>query len=265
MILSLFLVSGKNGAWHKITQRIQNNPSYVGYFKKSFAYIKKDTDIKFTDIANTIAEFTTYEWQAIGSPFDAYLQGDNKALTALEIQGVILFYGKANCSSCHSGALQTDHQFHAIAMPQFGPGKVARFESRKQDTGRMRVTGNSQDAYKFRTPSLRNIALTSPYGHDGAFKTLAEIIKHHLDPIKSLRNFDYSTMTIISSKGLGELAMVTPQESENIARANQLKPMKLEEYEVLALEAFLKALTDKNNSKGRLGRPKSIPSRLKFD
>ena len=80
-----------------------------------------------------------------------------------------LFYGKANCSSCHAGALFTDHQFHATGQPQVGPGKAARFQSHSRDLGRFRVTGNIKDKYAFRTPSLRNVELTGPWGHAGAY------------------------------------------------------------------------------------------------
>lgn len=127
---------GENGAWNKITQRIRRNPEYVALFQKSQTNIKRANDIEFTDIANAIAEFIAYEWQAIESPFDAYLAGKKDALTPEMISGMHLFYGKAGCSSCHGRALQTDHNFHAIAIPQFGPGITARFESKQNDTGR---------------------------------------------------------------------------------------------------------------------------------
>ena len=70
---------------------------------------------------------------------------------------------------CHSGQFQTDHHFHAIAMPQIGPGKAERFEQHQRDEGRMRVTGRRQDAYAFRTPSLRNVTHTAPYGFLGIY------------------------------------------------------------------------------------------------
>lgn len=105
------------------------------------------------------------------SPFDAYMLGQGD-LPAPASRGMELFYNKANCSQCHSGWFQTDHDFHALAVPQIGPGKAARFEPHNRDEGRIRVTGKSQDSFAFRTPSLRNVSLTAPYGHSGAFTTL---------------------------------------------------------------------------------------------
>ena len=150
-------------------------------------------------------------------------------------------------------------------MPQFGPGKIARFETGNQDTGRMRVTGDADDAYKFRTPTLRNVALTAPYGHDGAFATLKEIITHHLDPIKSLRNFDYSAPALAKHESAMPLQKSSAQEIIAIENANELKPVYLESHEIQVLESFLRALTDENKGKGRLGKPKRIPSGLVFD
>lgn len=257
-------VSGKDGAWNKVAQRIRNNEKYVDLFKQSLDNIKQADDIQFTDIANSIADFIAFEWQAVDSPFDQYLKGRKDALSADMKSGMTLFYGKAECSSCHSGALQTDHDFHAIAMPQFGPGKTARFETHKNDTGRLRVTGVATDAYKFRTPSLRNVALTAPYGHSGAFKTLQEIINHHLNPVKSLEAFEISKL-ILPKLNLNQPQLVSHEEIEIIAQANELKPVKLTESEVKNLEAFLHALTDSNNGKGKLGKPDQVPSRLAFD
>ncbi len=260
-------VAGKEGAWNIVTQRIQNNPEYVNLFKQSLATIKQADDIKFTDIANVIADFIAMEWQAIDSPFDAYLKGNKTALNTKAQAGMKLFYGRAGCSSCHSGALQTDHQFHAIAMPQFGPGKTARFETSNHDTGRLRVTGNVKDAYKFRTPSLRNITLTAPYGHSGAFKTLKEVIRHHIDPIKSLKAFQMSNLVFPApnANNTRDPQLVSQKEIEKIAGANALNPVELTEKEIDHLEVFLQALTDKKLGGGHLGKPKSVPSGLTFD
>ena len=71
-------------------------------------------------------------------------------------RGMELFYGKAKCATCHSGVLQTDQEFHAIAMPQVGPGK-GHGDSGHEDFGRGAVTGDVADRYRFRTPSLRNV------------------------------------------------------------------------------------------------------------
>jgi hypothetical protein len=88
------------------------------------------------------------------------------------LKGMKLFYGRADCADCHSGTFQTDLEFHAIGIPQIGPGFGGVGFQGREDFGREGVTGDPEDRYKFRTPSLRNVALTAPYGHDGFYRTL---------------------------------------------------------------------------------------------
>jgi hypothetical protein len=73
-----------------------------------------------------------------------------------------------------------------MGTPQLGPGKAERFETHQLDIGRMRVTGREEDAYAFRTPSLRNVARTGPWGHAGAHSDLAAFLRHHADPVAGL-------------------------------------------------------------------------------
>lgn len=111
---------------------------------------------------------------------------------------------------------------------------------------------------------MRNIALTAPYGHNGAFKTLKEVVAHQLDPLVSLHSFDYAKLQPTTEDGHGALDPVSENETERIAEANELKPIELNEKEMTYLEAFLHALTDKRNGQGRLGRPEPVPSALRL-
>jgi cytochrome c peroxidase len=77
-----------------------------------------------------------------------------------------------------------------------GPGKGDGFEEH-DDYGRERVTGDANDRYKFRTPSLRNVALTGPWRHDGAYNTLEAVVRHHLAPEKSLNAYDVARLFAI--------------------------------------------------------------------
>jgi cytochrome c peroxidase len=151
-------------------------------------------------------------------------------------------------------------------MPQFGPGKAARFETHQRDVGRMRVTGRSEDKYRFRTPSLRNVELTAPYGHAGAYASLEAVVRHHLDPVESLTTYDRSQAMLADFPEVDDWAILddTHQIAE-IAAANELKPMVLDDSEVEALIAFLKALTDPISRTGRMGVPSSVPSGLSVD
>ena len=110
-----------------------------------------------------------------------------------------LFYGKAGCSGCHSGSLLTDHDFHALMLPHFGPGRTRVWDTIVRDVGRMSFTDRLEDAYRFRTPSLRNVALTGPYGHNGAYASLEDMVRHHLNPRESFEAWTRTTSSFPKS------------------------------------------------------------------
>ncbi len=256
------LLTHNGGAWDLLATRVENIAEYRQAFD---AVIGKDSRINFYHIANVIADFIAFEWRADNSPFDQYLKGQDK-LTPLAQQGVQLFYGKANCVQCHSGLLQTDHEFHAIAMPQLGPGKTGRFEDHQRDTGRFRVTGQPEDRYKFRTPSLRNVEFTGPYGHSGAYVSLEAVIRHHLDPVDSLYRYSGENARLPRLSVANDWKIMNDKnELANIAAANELEPVKLSDQEVASLIHFLHALTDRSSIEGRLGVPQTVPSGLAVD
>ena len=250
------------GAWDQIAERVAGIPEYRARFDQ---VLGAGAPIHFTDISNVIADFIRFEWRADRSPFDLYLAGEAE-LPEAAARGMDLFYGDAGCADCHTGRFQTDHDFHAIAMVQIGPGKAARFESHARDEGRMRVTGDPEDAHAFRTPSLRNAALTAPYGHAVAYATLEGVIRHHLDPVGSLYAYDRTQAVLPVLPGVEDWRILDdPQEMAAIAAANELEPMELSDDEVAALVAFLETLTDTAGAEGRLGVPESVPSGLPVD
>ncbi len=250
----------QGGAWDIIAGRVADMPEY----RVMFNAVIGQRDIRFTDISNVIADFIAYEWRADNSAFDRYLAGEPLEATA-EV-GRDLFYGKAGCSACHAGRFQTDHDFHAIAMPQIGPGKAARFENHHRDVGRMRVTGFAADAYRFRTPSLRNITDTGPYGHDGAYATLEAVVRHHLDPVAGLMGYDRTQAILPELAGAQDWTILdSPEEVALIAAANELVPVGLNDAEIIAILEFLAALRDEVSLYGRLGIPDRVPSGLPVD
>jgi cytochrome c peroxidase len=125
------------------------------------------SDVNLQDLANAIA---AYERTVIStnSAFDKYILGDQKAMDEAAVRGMALFRGKARCILCHSGSNFTDNQFHNLGVPQVGPTK--------EDAGRYNVTRAEKDKGAFKTPTLRSIIETAPYMHDGAFKTLEEVV-----------------------------------------------------------------------------------------
>ena len=256
-------LTGKGGAWDLISKRVGSVPAYSDFFIDIYDHIEVAKDIKFTDISNAVAAFMEFEWRSDTSPFDDFLQGKLN-LNISQENGMELFYGKANCSSCHAGALFTDHQFHATGQPQVGPGKAARFQSHSRDLGRFRVTGNIKDKYAFRTPSLRNVELTGPWGHAGAYNELEAFLGAHIDPYLALSNYDKSNVTLTKYDTNDWKIMDDASEVKAIADAITIKPVIISEGEVTDLLAFLGTLTDTKAQKGRLGIPETVPSGLKI-
>lgn len=252
-------LTGPDGAWSILSERVESIPDY----RSMFTEVIGDRPIVFADIGNVIAAFVAFEWRADNSAFDVFLRGET-SLPDDAMRGLDLFYGEAGCVECHSGQFQTDHAFHAIAMPQLGPGKAARFENHRRDTGRMRVTGLPADAYRFRTPSLRNVTSTAPYGHSGAYASLESVIRHHLDPVGALRGYDLSQALLPDGQFASDAPIPAP-DLDAIGQANTLQPQDLSDEDVTALIAFLETLTDHQSLRGRLGVPALVPSGLPVD
>ncbi len=255
-------LSTPGGAWDRISARVAEIPEYRRRFD---AVLGQGQAITFAEIANVIADFIRFEWRADNSPFDAYMQGQGM-LPEAALRGMDLFYGAAHCSQCHSGWLQTDHGFHALAVPQLGPGKAARFEAHSRDEGRIRVTGAASDAFAFRTPSLRNVTLTAPYGHSGAFATLEGILRHHLDPAASLEAYDRAEAILPQLAEKDDWRIHDDADERAALRAAvDIVPVALTDAEVSDILAFLSALTDEAAAEGRLGVPDAVPSGLPVD
>jgi cytochrome c peroxidase len=262
-------LAGADGVWSLIAARLRVLPGYVRLFMKAYpAEVRHPADIDFVLAANAIAAFEASAWRFDDSPYDRYLRGNRQALSGPARAGMNLFYGKAGCSGCHSGTFQTDHGFHAIAMPQVGPGKgdsLEGYTDGRDDFGRARVSGRFADRFRFRTPSLRNIALSAPYGHSGAFGSLGAVVRHHLDAESSLHSFDRSQVSLPPHAEFDIFdfsVMDDPVRRAAIADANELRRVNLKEREIEELVTFLHALTDPAALDMRRDVPISVPSGL---
>lgn len=238
--------------WELLAQRLRAIPDYVAMFIAAFpGEIAGPNDIHFSHAANAIAAFESVAWRADNSRFDQYLRGDRHALSQNEKEGMRIFYrGDRNghaCAECHSGLYQTDHRFHAIAMPQIGSGRGSGPDG-FEDYGREQVTGVPTDILRFRTPSLRNVALTAPYGHSGAYDSLKAVVEHHLDPVTSLYAYNTRRQAVLPTHpyldGENYRAMDDPAIVDFIAAHNELAPFFFTEEEVDLIIDFLHALTD---------------------
>lgn len=104
------------------------------------------------------------------APYDHFKAGDENALSAQAKEGMKLFFGKARCSSCHVGPNFTDNGYHNLGI---------NFNAEQQDLGRFVVSKLAGDTATFKTPSLRDIARTAPYMHDGSLATLEDVIAYY--------------------------------------------------------------------------------------
>ena len=133
-------------------------------YKKQFQQVF-GSDVTSDGLAKAIA---AYERTVLSgdAPYDKFKAGDKAALSEAAARGMKLFFGKANCSACHAGASFTDNSFHNIGVPG-------------TDEGRTAINKSAGDKGAFKTPTLREIARTAPYMHDGSLKTLEEVVAHY--------------------------------------------------------------------------------------
>ena len=251
--------------WERLATRLRSIPEYVALFEAAFpGEIGGASDIEFFHAANAIAAFEISTWRADNTPFDRCRRGAWGAMSWQAKRGMWLFYGRAGCADCHAGEIFSDMGFHAIAMPQIGPGKG--HGTGHEDWGRGPISGDPADNFRFRTPPLRNVELTAPFGHSGAYDTLEDVVRHHLDPVASLYAYDCEAQPVLPSRhDLDEIdceVMNSAALVASIADANELPPTALNNRQVDAILAFLRALTDPDSVDLRTDVPKSVPSGL---
>lgn len=209
-----------HGSMESIHAKILLDQDYIKLFKKAFP---KTTKPEAWQIQNAIASYVR-SLNSFDSRFDLYMRGEKNALNNEEIEGMNLFMGKAKCATCHFTPLfngtvppnysKTEHE--VIGTPAEANGKKL-----SPDSGRYLYNKMPQLIGAFKTPTVRNIAITAPYMHNGVFKTLEEVVDFYNKG---------------GGKGLG-------YEVEN--QTLPFDELKLNKKEEKALVAFMKTLTDK--------------------
>mgnify|MGYP005994472851 CR=1 FL=1 len=255
-----------DAAWPILAKRVRTIPAYGEMFVDAFPHIDAPEQVTIVEIGNALGAFITTEWRSFDSPYDAYLQG--RPLPEIAERGRAIFFGKANCVQCHSGPLFTDQGFHALGLPAFGPGRTRTFDPIPRDVGRMGKTNLPEDAYRFRTPSLRNAALTAPYGHNGAYPSLRAMIQHHADPITSRANWNISDAALPDAPWLAatDVAIRADQrEVQRVEAAIEIDLAPLTNDDIDALVAFVHALTGETALARPMGRPTEVPSGIAVD
>src|SRR5205814_1835405 len=176
--------------WQAIMRRLLALDASEAKFAAAFPGTPP-AQLGFQHAATAIAAFQMQAFTKTNSAFDRYLNRDDAALTTAEKRDALLFFGKAQCSSCHSGALLGGGSFANAGVPQIGPGTG---DAAPLDLGRGGLKDQSFYKFAFRVTPLRNVELTAPYMHDGAFPTLEAVVRHYNDVTLALRTYDVAQL-----------------------------------------------------------------------
>lgn len=244
--------------WDALMVRLLAIPEYEAMFRAAYPDTPS-TEMGFEYAANAIAAYEVAAFSFVDAPWDRYLEGEKEALSDEAKRGAILFYGDAGCSDCHSGALLTDQQYHNIAVPQLGPGKN---DEAGFDYGRFLETNNPADKFAFRTPPLRNVTLTGPYMHNGAYMFLEDAVRHHLDPETALRNYDPSVQLRGDFRETYKSDEAIYADLISTLDGRVQTTHDLSDAEVVQIMAFLQALTSPSAVDLSHLIPDSVPSGL---
>jgi cytochrome c peroxidase len=186
----------------EVMRRINEVREYRKLFGKIFPEVKAGDPITYDMFAQAIAEFE-FTLVFADAPIDRFARGEKNALTAGQKRGALLFFGAANCVSCHavsgkSNEMFSDFRGHVVGVPQIAPavgnpsaGNVT-FDGPGQDEdfGLEQVTLNPNDRYVFRTSPIRNVALQPAFFHNGAYTRLEDAIRFHLNPAAHAASYD---------------------------------------------------------------------------
>jgi len=248
---------GTTDVWVELTERLLNLPGYVQLLQAAYPGVALQ-DFNFAHAGNAIAAFETRAFARTDSPFERFVSGDDKALTRTQVEGALVFYG-VGCAHCHSGALLTDQEHHNTGLPQLGPGvsnsSVGVIPG--SDIGRQNATGQLEDRFKFRTPSLLNVALTGPYGHAGQFAELRDFVAHYQDPV--LSNYQYDIQANVIDPAL---VTMLAHNSDQVLATLDPRLQTVNHFDVDAVVQFLGALTAQDAADLSDVVPDTVPSGL---
>ncbi len=245
---------GMAGREDELLERLRAEPRYQRMFKQAFPEAKGE--ITVATITKAIAAFER-TLISLDSPFDRYRYGNQRnAISPAAARGAALFFGeKFECYHCHAGFTFTDNVMHArLPFPEIGYHNNALYNVDgkgsypKGDRGLIEFTGRPEDMGKFRTPTLRNVALTAPYMHDGSIDTLEGVVRHyaragrdaHMGP---KRDEDGKSADAGKAADTAQPAD-TSAGSANPYKSNLLAGFALTDQELNDMLAFLHSLTD---------------------
>jgi enediyne biosynthesis protein E4 len=233
--------------------RLRESSSWLSEFQQGFGDLNATADEMIT-YRNIAAALSAYQQTQVfvNSPWNAYLGGDLDAISTEAKLGALLFFkpieeGGFDCDKCHSGDFFTDEKYYLLAVPQLGRGQ----KNSGVDFGRSSVTGKDEDDYKFRTPSLLNVEVTGPWGHDGAFVALEDALAYQSSIESSSEQYDYTLAELkqfdVVEVDAGRNQINTLLAVEKFMQLNEdEKPLQknITKQDVSYLVSFLKSLTD---------------------
>ena len=220
---------------NEVLRRLNENRDYRRLFAHAFPDVRAGGPIAFEHFARAIAEFEFTQVYA-DAPIDRFARGIPGALTARQVEGAVLFFGRAGCVACHavSGAsneMFSDFRQHVAGIPQVAPsvGNVP-FDGpgADEDFGLEQVTGNPADRYAFRTSPLRNVALQPAFMHNGAFVRLEDAIRYHLDARGQAALYSAASLPPDLQRRMGPIAPVLERLDPLLRRPVALAPGELE-------------------------------------
>jgi cytochrome c peroxidase len=243
--------------WDGLMHRLGQIPEYRRMFERAYPG-QRFRDMTFAHASNAIGGFLVDQLTFDNTPWDKFLAGKDNALTPKQLAGAQTFMS-IKCSLCHNGSTFSDEKFHDVAVAQFGPGK-GNGPSLRDDFGRMNITGDETEKYRFRTSPLRNVELSAPYGHDGAITNLREFIAHYSESDKKLLAYDPMQLDPSLRPTL------LPNSADIIAQRDTIIiGVVLTDSIVNALTDYMSALTDDRARNLSFVTPRRVPSGLRVD
>lgn len=244
--------------WRFLMRRLGAIPEYRTMFEAAYPGAFFDS-LNFAHAGNAMGCWIVNVFGATNTPWDRMLAGNDDAMTETQLLGARAFLTTARCSQCHNGPLFTDGLFHNVAVPQVGPG-FGNGPDGRDDFGRERQTGNTKHRYQFRTPPLRNVELTGPYGHDGAIVSLRDWVDHYSESDLKLSAYDPAQLEPLLRTTL------LPTAADILrTRDTRLRSLVIPAETVDQITEFLKALTDPGSRDLRRFVPVRVPSGLSVD
>jgi cytochrome c peroxidase len=243
--------------WNATIARVVAIDEYKRRFNAVFPGVPASA-LSFAHAANAIAAFEIQSFSKTNSPFDRYLARDDAALSTDAKEGALLFFGRAGCSSCHNGPLLGGQSFANAGVPQLGPGTG---KAAPLDAGREDFAPAGKPQFLFRVPPLRNVELTAPYMHDGAYATLEAVVSHYNNVDSALKAFTSNELDpAYRASYRGDAATVNAVLSTVDGRLRQ--PLGLSSDDQRRIVAFLRSLTDPSARDLSAIAPSAVPSGL---